>query len=163
MTMPILLPISPSSFHFCPFCLLWIFCVSSPSTKKPLVISHTRINLTMQNVIKYLKRQFKSLLWRNMWHEIFLAAVTEVLNQLSPSLRLYKFTHRPLKLQNMEQPASEERITDFICLLERTRPAEWTLANADGFEGKLLYIYTSGTTGLPKAAVISNARYIDLE
>lgn len=27
---------------------------------------------------------------------------------------------------------------------------------------KLLYIYTSGTTGLPKAAVITNQRYVGL-
>ncbi|KAJ0181726.1 hypothetical protein K1T71_002448 [Dendrolimus kikuchii] len=88
------------------------------------------------------------------------SAVNEVLNQLSPSIRLYKFTHRPLKLDNNKDMASGDGITDFISLLETTPAAQWTLANADGFEGKLLYIYTSGTTGLPKAAVISNARLV---
>lgn len=66
-------------------------------------------------------------------------------------------TDRALNPSNARTP-SEDGINDVINLLETTPPAEWTRADAEGFQGKLLYIYTSGTTGLPKAAVISNAR-----
>uniref|UniRef100_A0A2A4K8S3 Very long-chain fatty acid transport protein n=1 Tax=Heliothis virescens TaxID=7102 RepID=A0A2A4K8S3_HELVI len=88
------------------------------------------------------------------------AAVQEIAKDLSPSLKLFKFSQRPLNPSNSRAEGSGDGITDFTNLLETTPPAPWTLADADGFQGKLLYIYTSGTTGLPKAAVISNARFV---
>lgn len=88
----------------------------------------------------------------------FISAVQDVLSELSPSLKLFKFTHRPLNTSNPSSKGSGDNITDLTNLLESTPPAPWTVAAGDGFEGKLLYIYTSGTTGMPKAAVISNAR-----
>ncbi|CAH0603273.1 unnamed protein product [Chrysodeixis includens] len=87
-------------------------------------------------------------------------AIQDVIKELSPSLKLFKFSHRPLNTSNSRSEGGGDAITDFTNLLETTPPAPWTLANADGFQGKLLYIYTSGTTGLPKAAVISNARFV---
>lgn len=88
------------------------------------------------------------------------SAIQDISSQLDPKLKLFKFTHRRL---NTIKPAANESgdgISDFTALLESTPPAPWTLATANGFQGSLLYIYTSGTTGLPKAAVISNSRFV---
>ncbi|XP_047041487.1 long-chain fatty acid transport protein 4-like [Helicoverpa zea] len=92
--------------------------------------------------------------------EEYQAAIQEIAKDLSPSLKLFKFSQRALNPSNPRVEGSGDGITDFTNLLETTPPAPWTLADADGFQGKLLYIYTSGTTGLPKAAVISNARFV---
>ncbi|KAL4718035.1 hypothetical protein ACJJTC_004450, partial [Scirpophaga incertulas] len=89
-----------------------------------------------------------------IYSEEYQSAIKEVSKDLSPSIKLFKFTHRPLNT-NAKEIVGE---SDLTSLLETTPPAPWSLANADGFRGKLLYIYTSGTTGLPKAAVISNTR-----
>ncbi|CAH0726566.1 unnamed protein product, partial [Brenthis ino] len=88
------------------------------------------------------------------------SAIQEISSQLDPKLKLFKFTHRPLNASTSEKLASGDGICDFTALLETTPPAPWTLADANGFNGELLYIYTSGTTGLPKAAVISNSRFV---
>ncbi|XP_045458927.1 long-chain fatty acid transport protein 4-like [Melitaea cinxia] len=88
------------------------------------------------------------------------SAIQDISSQLDPALKLFKFSHRRLNTNNKEVNASGDGIEDLTSLLEVTPPAPWTLADADGFLGKLLYIYTSGTTGLPKAAVISNSRYV---
>ncbi|XP_049872890.1 long-chain fatty acid transport protein 4-like [Pectinophora gossypiella] len=88
-------------------------------------------------------------------------AIQDVAGQLGSDLKLFKFTQRPLNTTNPVKPgATGDSITDITCLLEATPPARWSLADGDGFTGRLLYIYTSGTTGLPKAAVISNARFV---
>ncbi|XP_026756910.2 long-chain fatty acid transport protein 4-like [Galleria mellonella] len=89
----------------------------------------------------------------------FQSAIQDISKELSPSLKLFKFTHRPLNTSSPKASA-DDGFTDLTYLLESTPPAPWTLANGDGFGGKLLYIYTSGTTGLPKAAVISNSRFV---
>ncbi|KAL0849046.1 hypothetical protein ABMA28_013409 [Loxostege sticticalis] len=96
-----------------------------------------------------------------IFSEEYNSAIQDISKELSPSLKLFKFTHRPLQTSSPKQAlGSGDTIPDLTCLLEATPPAPWTLADADGFHGKLLYIYTSGTTGLPKAAVISNTRYV---
>ncbi|XP_063838759.1 long-chain fatty acid transport protein 4-like [Ostrinia nubilalis] len=95
-----------------------------------------------------------------IFSEEYHSAVQDISKELNPSLKLFKFTHRPLQPSNPKQEGAGDSIPDLTYLLESTPPAPWTLANADGFRGKLLYIYTSGTTGLPKAAVISNTRFV---
>ncbi|XP_075992101.1 long-chain fatty acid transport protein 4-like [Anticarsia gemmatalis] len=90
------------------------------------------------------------------------SAVQDVVGELNPGLKLFKFTHRPLNTSNPKVESSGDGITDFTNVLENTPPAPWTMGLGDGFQGRLLYIYTSGTTGLPKAAVISNARFVFL-
>ncbi|XP_061707046.1 long-chain fatty acid transport protein 4-like [Cydia pomonella] len=95
-----------------------------------------------------------------IFSEEYQTAIQEVAGQLSPSLKLFKFVHRPLNSANPEAKSSGDQIADLTSLLETTPPAPWSLADADGFHGKLLYIYTSGTTGLPKAAVISSSRFV---
>ncbi|XP_013200657.1 long-chain fatty acid transport protein 4 [Amyelois transitella] len=94
-----------------------------------------------------------------IFSEEYLSAIQDISSQLDPSLKLFKFTHRPLNTSNPKTSIGDA-IPDLTQLLETTAPAPWTLADAEGFNGKLLYIYTSGTTGLPKAAVISNARFV---
>ncbi|GBP23086.1 Long-chain fatty acid transport protein 4 [Eumeta japonica] len=93
----------------------------------------------------------------------FQSAMQDVSNELKPTLKLFKFTIRPLNTSgdavNVVE-SSEGNVTDLTGLLERTPPAPWARSEGDGFQGKLLYIYTSGTTGLPKAAVISSSRMV---
>ncbi|OWR45591.1 long-chain fatty acid transport protein 1-like [Danaus plexippus] len=90
----------------------------------------------------------------------YLSVIQDISSQLDPKLKLLKFTHRPLNKNPVEVNGSGDGIEDLTDLLERTPPAPWTLADANGFQGRLLYIFTSGTTGLPKAAVISNSRFV---
>ncbi|CAH4031587.1 unnamed protein product [Pieris brassicae] len=86
----------------------------------------------------------------------FETAIQEVKKELNSSVRLLKFTRRPLNTSDTVKTAESDN--DFTHMLETTAPATWTKADSDGFNGRLLYIYTSGTTGLPKAAVISSSR-----
>ncbi|XP_068620914.1 long-chain fatty acid transport protein 4-like [Battus philenor] len=95
-----------------------------------------------------------------IFSEDYQAAVQEVACKLDPKIKLYKFVHRPLNPTQSATNGGGDGIGDFTSLLETTPPAAWTLSDANGFHGNLLYIYTSGTTGLPKAAVISNSRFV---
>ena len=84
-------------------------------------------------------------------------AIQDIRKEIKESIKLLKFTRRPLNTSNDSvQVVNSEH--DFTHLLETTQPAPWFLSEGEGFTGKLLYIYTSGTTGLPKAAVISASR-----
>lgn len=86
----------------------------------------------------------------------------EVLPELDPKLKLFKFTNRPIAkpgnpaANNFE--ISPNKI-DLSAALDVTPLEPWYQSDGEGFTGRLLYIYTSGTTGLPKAAVISSSRY----
>ncbi|KPJ11958.1 Long-chain fatty acid transport protein 4 [Papilio machaon] len=86
-------------------------------------------------------------------------AFQEIKKELDPSIKLLKFTRRPLNVSSDSVKVVEDS-NDFTGLLENTTPAAWSPSDSDGFNGKLLYIYTSGTTGLPKAAVISPSRMV---
>lgn len=97
-----------------------------------------------------------------IFSEEYQSAVQDIVSELNPSLKLMKFTHRSLNPSNERLKSTGDGIIDLTNLLETTPPAPWTIADGDGFQGNLLYIYTSGTTGLPKAAVISNARFVFL-
>ncbi|XP_063529147.1 long-chain fatty acid transport protein 4-like [Cydia strobilella] len=87
----------------------------------------------------------------------FESAINDIANQLDPSIKLLKYTRRPLNTSGDGVRVAESN-NDFTAMLESTPPAPWTFSEGDGFNGKMLYIYTSGTTGLPKAAVISSSR-----
>ncbi|XP_045542356.1 long-chain fatty acid transport protein 4 isoform X1 [Papilio machaon] len=89
----------------------------------------------------------------------FYDAFQEIKKELDPSIKLLKFTRRPLNVSTDSVKVVEDS-NDFTGLLENTTPAAWSPSDSDGFNGKLLYIYTSGTTGLPKAAVISPSRMV---
>ncbi|XP_072936361.1 long-chain fatty acid transport protein 4-like [Epargyreus clarus] len=87
------------------------------------------------------------------------SAIQDVKKDLSPSIKLYKFTRRPLNTSNESVRVAESN-NDFTAMLENTPPPNWFPSDGEGFNGRLLYIYTSGTTGLPKAAVISPSRMV---
>ncbi|XP_041971166.1 long-chain fatty acid transport protein 4-like [Aricia agestis] len=89
----------------------------------------------------------------------FDAAVNDIKKDLSPSIRLLRFTRRPLNT-SPEAVKVAETPDDLTHMLETTPPASWSMSEGEGFNGRLLYIYTSGTTGLPKAAVISPSRML---
>ncbi|XP_049872799.1 long-chain fatty acid transport protein 4-like [Pectinophora gossypiella] len=88
----------------------------------------------------------------------FDSAIQDLKKELKPSLKLFKYTRRPLSPTSNAVALVDNN--DFTALLESTPPAPWTPSEGEGFNGKLLYIYTSGTTGLPKAAVISPSRMV---
>ncbi|XP_059059276.1 long-chain fatty acid transport protein 4-like isoform X2 [Achroia grisella] len=90
----------------------------------------------------------------------FDSAIQEIRGELDPSIKLYKFTRRPLNPSNYTVKVADDSPVDFTGLLETTPAAQWFKSEGDGFNGKLLYIYTSGTTGLPKAAIISSSRMV---
>jgi len=58
---------------------------------------------------------------------------------------------------NEETPPELERINDAVAQQSDARPVGLTTPNSSDI---LCYIYTSGTTGLPKAAVITNRRWL---
>ncbi|KAM3962752.1 fatty acid transport protein isoform 2-T2 [Aphomia sociella] len=87
------------------------------------------------------------------------SAIQEVRKDINPSIKLFKFTRRPLNNSNNGLKIVDSP-DDFMTMLDNTPLPAWTKSEGDGFNGKLLYIYTSGTTGLPKAAVISSSRMV---
>ncbi|XP_023952988.1 long-chain fatty acid transport protein 1 [Bicyclus anynana] len=89
----------------------------------------------------------------------FESAFQDIKKDLSGSIKLLKFTRRPLNVSN-DSVKVVESSNDLTHLLETTPPAPWSLSEGEGFLGRLVYIYTSGTTGLPKAAVISPSRMV---
>ncbi|KAG7311656.1 hypothetical protein JYU34_002710 [Plutella xylostella] len=95
-----------------------------------------------------------------IYSDEFQSAIQDIAKDLSPSVKLFKFSHRPLNPGSKAGGGVGDQVEDFTSLLEKTAPAPWTLADGEGFHGKLMYIYTSGTTGLPKAAVISSSRMV---
>ncbi|KYQ56708.1 Long-chain fatty acid transport protein 4 [Trachymyrmex zeteki] len=84
----------------------------------------------------------------------FFDAVTDIASSLDAKLTLYRFGNHP----NAMSIGLKEK--DLNTLLLDTPAAPPGVQEKSGYHDKLLYIYTSGTTGLPKAAVITNSRYI---
>ncbi|XP_070521049.1 long-chain fatty acid transport protein 4-like isoform X2 [Cardiocondyla obscurior] len=84
----------------------------------------------------------------------FFDAVTDIVSSLDAKLMLYRYGSHP----NAMSIGLKEK--DLNALLADTAAAPPAVQEKCGYHDKLLYIYTSGTTGLPKAAVITNSRYI---
>ncbi|XP_067217259.1 long-chain fatty acid transport protein 4 isoform X2 [Linepithema humile] len=84
----------------------------------------------------------------------FFDAVTDIVSSLDAKLALYRFGSHP----NAMSIGLKEK--DLNALLADTSATPPVLQEKGGYNDKVLYIYTSGTTGLPKAAVITNSRYI---
>ncbi|XP_012539295.1 long-chain fatty acid transport protein 4 isoform X1 [Monomorium pharaonis] len=84
----------------------------------------------------------------------FFDAVTDIASSLDAKLTLYRFGNHP----NAMSIALKEK--DLNALLGDTPATPPGIQEKSGYHDKHLYIYTSGTTGLPKAAVITNSRYV---
>ncbi|XP_049764000.1 long-chain fatty acid transport protein 1-like [Schistocerca cancellata] len=79
-------------------------------------------------------------------------AVEDIMGSMS-ALRLYKLCED----DSQQKLQSSEDLGTALKTASGTQPVEIT----EGSSGdKLVYIYTSGTTGLPKAAVVTNLRYM---
>ncbi|XP_014489435.1 PREDICTED: long-chain fatty acid transport protein 4 isoform X3 [Dinoponera quadriceps] len=81
-------------------------------------------------------------------------AVADIASSLDVKLALYRFGSHP---NAMSVGLKEKDLNTILTDVPTTPP---TIQEKSGYNDKLLYIYTSGTTGLPKAAVITSARYI---
>ncbi|XP_053989460.1 long-chain fatty acid transport protein 4-like [Hylaeus volcanicus] len=84
----------------------------------------------------------------------FTDAISDISSSLDPKFVLYRFGNTP----NGKTSKLNEK--DLNALLADISPTPPVLQEKGCHNDKLLYIFTSGTTGLPKAAVITNARYM---
>ncbi|XP_017773069.1 PREDICTED: long-chain fatty acid transport protein 4-like [Nicrophorus vespilloides] len=82
-------------------------------------------------------------------------AVKDVLDKIESKVALYELT----SLREQPHPLHTS-FQNLNALLAEANPTPPTITDKVGYHDNLVYIYTSGTTGLPKAAVISNSRYI---
>ncbi|XP_015428831.1 PREDICTED: long-chain fatty acid transport protein 4-like, partial [Dufourea novaeangliae] len=81
-------------------------------------------------------------------------AVLDIVGSLDSKTTLYR-------LGNLSHSkTSKLNDKDLTALLSDVSPTPPVLQEKGCHNDKLLYIFTSGTTGLPKAAVITNARYM---
>ncbi|CAB0005671.1 unnamed protein product [Nesidiocoris tenuis] len=86
--------------------------------------------------------------------EEFTDAIKEIMTTLG-GVRLYSFN--PGQVRHPRGDIGELQLNSLL------KESSSSPADIDvGFLDKMLYIYTSGTTGLPKAAVITHARYVFL-
>lgn len=83
--------------------------------------------------------------------------VGEVLDEIESSVALYELSSGSSKYT---AGSTDHRFQNLNSLLKEAASTPPVLSEDCGHHDSLLYIYTSGTTGLPKAAVISNSRYI---
>ncbi|XP_050527097.1 long-chain fatty acid transport protein 4-like isoform X2 [Daktulosphaira vitifoliae] len=77
--------------------------------------------------------------------------IEEIKDNLQCNLKLFVWT-------SSSTPSDDNNYLN--TLLENSSTSEPNPIEKPGIHDHLLYIYTSGTTGLPKAAVISNIRYL---
>lgn len=86
--------------------------------------------------------------------EGFNDAIEEVRNDIPEDVTLYQFNNQA----NAKVVATACDMTTLLETVEKRQVA--ATAERANHHDRLVYIYTSGTTGLPKAAVISHARYL---
>ncbi|RZF40359.1 hypothetical protein LSTR_LSTR008789 [Laodelphax striatellus] len=82
--------------------------------------------------------------------------IKDIVNELA-GIKLYFWSADDTRPANKE--LNDKSLTGLLKEVPGTPTAPSEKVN---FHDKLLYIYTSGTTGLPKAAVITHARYVFL-
>ncbi|XP_034186929.1 fatty acid transport protein 1 [Osmia lignaria lignaria] len=87
----------------------------------------------------------------------FTEALSDIADSLDPKFSLYRIGNlsnsKVSKLSNLNDK-------DLVALMADVSPAPPVLQEKGCYHDQLLYIFTSGTTGLPKAAVITNSRYM---
>ncbi|KAG8042672.1 hypothetical protein G9C98_005307 [Cotesia typhae] len=81
-------------------------------------------------------------------------SVSEIASSLDAKIALYKFDGKP----NTNSSGLKEK--DLSVLLDDASSSPLVLQEKGTYNDKLMYIYTSGTTGLPKAAVITNYKFM---
>ncbi|XP_049811593.1 long-chain fatty acid transport protein 1-like isoform X2 [Schistocerca nitens] len=82
-------------------------------------------------------------------------AIKDIKESLPASVQLYQW-HTGSASSDISAALGEK---DLPQLLAAASPTPTTVVDKPAYDDPLLYIYTSGTTGLPKAAVISHARF----
>lgn len=80
--------------------------------------------------------------------------MVDIAPSLDAKLVLYRFGNHT----NTMSIGVKEK--DLSAILVDTTATPPVVQDKPCYNDKLLYIYTSGTTGLPKAAVITNSRWI---
>lgn len=83
-------------------------------------------------------------------------AVREILDQIESTVALYEVTAASSSFGH----STDLRFQNLNSLLKDAPPSVPIVPDKSGHHDHLVYIFTSGTTGLPKAAVISNSRYM---
>lgn len=84
----------------------------------------------------------------------FTDAMSDIVGSLSAKLSLYRFGSLP----DSSSPSLKEK--DLASIMADVSILPPVVQEKPSYNDKLLYIYTSGTTGLPKAAVITNSRFM---
>uniref|UniRef100_A0A2S2PJ50 Long-chain-fatty-acid--CoA ligase n=1 Tax=Schizaphis graminum TaxID=13262 RepID=A0A2S2PJ50_SCHGA len=77
--------------------------------------------------------------------------IEDIKNDLDKDIKLFRWSSTP-------PPTNDGTYLNHI--LDKSSPSAPNPPEKPGYNDKLLYIYTSGTTGYPKAAIITNVRYI---
>ncbi|KAL4100912.1 hypothetical protein QTP88_020937 [Uroleucon formosanum] len=77
--------------------------------------------------------------------------IDDIKSDLDNDIKLFKFSSTP-------SPTNDGTYLNHF--LDKASPSAPNPPEKPGYNDKLLYIYTSGTTGYPKAAIITNVRYI---
>ncbi|CAG9854851.1 unnamed protein product [Phyllotreta striolata] len=82
-------------------------------------------------------------------------AMNEILDKIESEVALYQ-----ISCNNNNTPIVDQKYHNLDALLKDAASTPPQIKDKINHHDCLVYIYTSGTTGLPKAAVISNSRYI---
>ncbi|XP_015370399.1 PREDICTED: long-chain fatty acid transport protein 4-like [Diuraphis noxia] len=77
--------------------------------------------------------------------------IDDIKGELDNDIKLFKFS-------STTPPVNDGTYLNHF--LDKASPSAPNPPEKPGYNDKLLYIYTSGTTGYPKAAIITNVRYI---
>ncbi|XP_024939555.1 long-chain fatty acid transport protein 4 isoform X2 [Cephus cinctus] len=81
-------------------------------------------------------------------------AIKDIASTLDAKITLYRFSDKPGESSN---GLKEKDLTALLADAPTTLPV---VQEKGEYMDKLLYVFTSGTTGLPKAAVITNSRFM---
>lgn len=84
----------------------------------------------------------------NLW--LLFLAIKDIYGKIS-TVKLYQFS---------KNSDTDSDAVDLVKELENQEDTKISELNNGGPKDKLLFIFTSGTTGLPKAAVITNMRFM---
>ncbi|XP_043274832.1 long-chain fatty acid transport protein 4 isoform X2 [Venturia canescens] len=81
-------------------------------------------------------------------------AIKDIASSLNAKLALYRYGNE------LESNSSGLKEKDLTSMLAEATAVPPVIQEKGNYCDKLIYIYTSGTTGLPKAAVITNSRFM---